>query len=715
MNNLGRTGLSFEPNVGQAASGVDFIARTGTGTVFLTPTAAVFAMQQSAVSDPHSAGRPRTTGEAPDTSRNVALSMDLVGANPQARAAGVNPLPGTVNYFLGNDPARWHRHIPTYGRVEYPNVYPGVSLAYYGGPGGLEYDFTVSPGADPSAVALKFGGATGRELDARGDLLVHTAAGDLVQHAPVLYQEVGSQRQAIAGRFALDSGLVRFSVGPYDHSRPLVIDPLVLGYSTYLSGPVYGSDGERIAAGPDGSVYVAGVGGPDFPVTPGAFQTGFHGIQDGFVARLSPKGNGQADLLWATFLGGSAADDIHALAVDAQGNAYVAGPTQSKDFPTTPGAFQRKFGGGAFDGFAAKLSADGSTLEYGTYLGGSDDDRAEAIALDRSGSAYLTGRTFSPDFPTTPGAFQTAPQGNLDAFVSKLSADGTKLEYGTYLGGSDDDRGNGIAVDAVGAAYVTGSVQSTDFPTTPGSFQPVYAGGGDAFVTKLTPGGSALIYSTYLGGSQGTQNAVDSGSGVALDAGGNAYVAGVTTSTNFPTTPGAFQTNYGGGLFDAFVTKLAPGGDKLVYSTYLGGPSDDEAFAVATDTAGNACVSGSAGYGFPTTATALQKTFGGGQFDAFVTQVSPGGSALVYSTYLGGTHEDFSEGIAVDGSGDVYVTGETKSTNFPTTPGAFETGKPSGTEYTAFVTQFKPGPRPPSAQGLGPPSPTGAPGKMCCA
>jgi hypothetical protein len=376
-------------------------------------------------------------------------------------------------------------------------------------------------------------------------------------------------------------------------------------------------------------------------------------------------------LFYSTYLGGSSNEHGLGIAVDAAGNACVTGYTLSTNFPTTSGAIQSANQGG-YDAFVTKLNPAGSApLVYSTYLGGGSDEQGLGIAVDAAGNAYVTGYTQSTNFPTTSGAFQTANQGLVDAFVTKLNPTGTApLVYSTYLGGNDQEQGDGIAVDATGNAYVTGYTQSTNFPTTPGAFQTANQGGYDAFVTKLNPTGSApLVYSTYLGGSD-----LDQGRGIAVDAAGNAYVAGYTQSTNFPTTSGAFQPAPAGGLTDAFVTKLNPTGSApLVYSTYLGGSSGDAGFGIAVDSIGNAYVTGfTHSTNFPTTAGAIQSANQGG-YDAFVTALNPLGTApLIYSTYLGGSSDEIGHGIAVD-AGNAYVTGDTESTNFPTTPGAFQT------------------------------------------
>ncbi len=332
-------------------------------------------------------------------------------------------------------------------------------------------------------------------------------------------------------------------------------------------------------------------------------------------------------------------------------------------------------------------------LVYSTYLGGSNSDYGgHGIAVDTSGNAYVTGQTYSSDFPTTPGAFQTTKNDDKhfsEAFVTKLNPTGTGLVYSTYLGGSGIDYGYGIAVDTSGNAYVTGYAGS-DFPTTPGAFQTTYGGDTDAFVTELNPTGSALVYSTYLGGSTGDISAADYGYAVALGTAGNAYVTGKTYSSDFPTTPGAFQTTHG--VFeDAFVTELNPTGSALVYSTYLGASGSDYGNGIAVDTSGNAYVTGyTYSSDFPTTPGAFQTTFGGGFTDAFVTELNPTGTGLVYSTYLGGSGSGYDRGqaIAVDTSGNAYVAGDTDSSNFPTTPGAFQ--RTNAGEDDAFVTKLNP-------------------------
>ena len=591
----GKLPLSFEANEGQTDNRVDFLSRGSGYTLFLTPTEAVLALRKPVASNRprRDNGTPRNAeAEQAPAAPTAVLRMKLVGANPSPRVTGLEELPGKSNYFLGNDPDKWHTDVPNYARVQYQDVYPGVDLVYYGNQRQLEYDLVVAPGADPDAIALSFDGVEKLRIDAQGDLVLETAGGEIRQHKPLVYQEVDGIRREIAGSYVLNGGYqVGFQVAAYDAGKPLIIDP-VLVYSTYL--------------------------------------------------------------------GGSARDRGRGIAVDAAGNAYVTGTTKSTDFPTA-NAFQAAFAGNISDDdtFVTKLNAAGNALVYSTYLGGIGDDDVHAIALDAAGNAYVTGFTTSTNFPTA-SPFQATRDGGLDAFVAKLNTAGNALVYSTYLGGSSFDNGEGIAVDAAGNAYVTGDTESTDFPTV-SPFQPTFAFGVvDAFVTKLNTAGSALVYSTYLGG-----NGLDQGAGIAVDTSGNAYVTGLTRSGDFPTASPFQASSATSG--DVFVTKLNASGSALVYSTYLGGSGVENRFGggIAVDAAGNAYVTGvTESADFPT-ANPIQPAHGGGR-DAFVTKLNAAGNALVYSTYLGGSGNDDGNAIAVDTSGSAYVTGNTDSTNFPT-------------------------------------------------
>ncbi len=673
----GRLPLSFEANVGQAAPQIDFISRGSGYSLFLTPGEAVLAMRASA---------------AQDQSRAAAvLRMKFVGSQANARVSGQEELPGKVNYLVGKDSKQWRTGISTYAKVAYENLYPGIDLVYYGNQRQLEYDFVVHPGTNPDVIALNFDGAGPLKVDAEGELVLQTGGGEIRQRKPLIYQEVDGVRHEVAGGYKLkDTNTVGFELAEYDASRPLVIDP-VLVYSTFIGGMNVDS-GNDIAIDAAGNAYVSGttqqIAPSTFPTTVGAFDTTHNGMQDAFVTKLNPTGSA---LVYSTFLGGSDLDSGGGIAIDAAGNAYVTGTTSSADFPTTVGAFDTTYNADR-DAFVTKLNPTGSALVYSTFLGSIDGDFGVSIVVDASGNAYVAGDTFSAGFPTTPGAFDTTHNPNevADVFVTKLNSAGSALVYSTFLGGNVGATTGGIALDASGSAYVAGTTSSPDFPTTVGAFDTTHNGFGDVFVTKFNSTGSALIYSTFVGGST-----ADSGSdGIALDSSGNAYVSGSTTSANFPTTVGAFDTTFNGS-FDAFVTKLNATGSALVYSTFLGTVDFDFGDDIAVDSSGSAYVTGlTASPNFPTTVDAFDTTYNGGPTDVFVTQLNASGSALAYSTFLGGSGnpqetgiaDDQGTGIAVDSSGSIYVTGVTRSANFPTTVGAFDTTF-NGVQ-DAFVAKF---------------------------
>jgi len=682
VGSYGNLPLSFEANEGQTDSAVKFLSRGPGYTLFLTQTEAALALARPQAKPELTAGTRRSRDYPREKVVHSALLVKLVGANPKAHMEGSGRLPGNSSYFIGNDPAKWRTGIPNFREVRYESLYPGIDLTYYGNQGQLECDFVVAPGADPSAIRLAFSGAQDLRVDDAGDLVARFGSEEFRLRKPFLYQEQNGTRQQIAGGYVLQGARsVGFQVESYDTRLPLVVDPQ-LSYSTYLGGN--GSDvGYAIAADAAGNVYVAGeTGSTNFPTTTGAFQTTNGGNDGCFVAKLNAVGTA---LTYSTYLGGSSYDTCFGIAVDAGGNAYLTGRTYSSDFPTTAGAYQTAFGGGSYDGFVTKLNPTGTALVYSTYLGGSNDDFGQIIAVDSSGNSYVTGVTYSSNFPITPGSFQTILHGADNAFITKLNPTGTALVYSTFLGGTGDNGGLGIAVDPTGNAYVTGYTRTTDFPTTPGAFQMTNGGTNGAFVTKLNPTGSALVYSTFLGGSND-----DLGFGIAIDTAGNAYVTGFTRSTDFPTTTGAYQTVYAGGLDDGFVTELNPTGTALVYSTFLGGSGDDEPCCIVLDAANNAYVTGfTASTNFPTTTGAFQTTYGGGSSDSFVTVLNPTGTALVYSTYLGGNNSDGannSSALALDGAGNTYVTGLTYSTNFPTTSGAFQTAL-AGSE-NAYISKI---------------------------
>ncbi len=682
----GKLPLSFEANQGQADEEVKFLSRGKGYNLSLTPTKAVLQFPVAPGPLPNDVRRVSSDSEsmlifdifpfnirhshlsfrssildsrssANSSRKSSWLQMQLIGANPNSQVEGLQELPGRTNYFIGNDPRKWRSNIPTYSKVKYKGVYPGIDLVYYGNQGKLEYDWIVAPGSDLKRIHFAFKGAKQIQLDQSGDLVIETASGEVHQHKPVVYQEVEGARHNLAGEYVLKTGdQVGFQVADYDATKPLVIDP-VLVYSTFLGGSQ--SDiGNSIAVDSSGSAYVVGsTNSLDFP-TNSPLQPALSGtLNDVFVAKLNPQGTA---LVYSTYLGGDGNDYGFAVAVDGSGNAYLTGYTLSDNFPSTAGALQAHRSAGA-DAFVTKLNPNGLALVYSTYLGGQATEMSTAIAVDATGNAFVTG-SISSEGLSTPNVVQPRIRGDMDCFVAKLNPSGSTLVYFTYLGGSQEEGGASVAIDSGGNAYVTGTTFSLDFPTVR-AIQASFGGGrDDAFVAKINATGSSIVYSTYLGGSS-----FDLGNHIAVDSTGNAYVVGFTDSTNFPTA-NPIQASLGGRR-DVFLAKLNPTGSAFVYSTYLGGDNDDQGYGVVADPSGNTYLTGgTASINFPL-ADPLQSHLGGNG-DAFVAKVNPTGSGLIYWTFLGGSKGDYGLGIALDDSGNAYVTGGTFSPNYPTTPWA---------------------------------------------
>jgi len=694
--------LSFEANRGQTDPSVNFLSRGRGYALFLTGREAVLTLQKPV----STADREKPPATA------AALRLQLLGANAHAIVSSQDELPGKANYFLGNDPSKWRSNVPTYAKVGYKGVYPGVDLVYYGTQGGeLEYDFVVAPGADPKAIALgiETQGPAPLRIDSQGDLVVRLASGDVQLHKPVVYQtEAGSSQRTtdhepripVEGHYALDAqNHVRFELGPYNHNRPLVIDPELI-YATYLGGSG-GDIGYAIAVDSNLDAYIAGVtNSSNFPFSGSAFGTSYKGNGDCFVTKLNSAGTA---FLYSTYVGGSGTDTATAIAL-YNGAAFITGYTSSTDFPVqapagsgTPEPFQMNYGGNT-DAFVTQLNTTGSALVYSSYLGGSGADFGQGIAVNPStGFAYVTGSTQSTNFPTTAGAFQPNLKGSQNAFVTEVNFTGEALLYSTYLGGSQADVAQSIQLDNSSPPnmYIAGYTFSSNFPTV-SPIQGKVGSGANVFVSKLNGAGSALTFSTYLGGSGD-----DRAYGLALDGSQNVYITGGTTSTNFPTTSGAFQPSLHGSS-DAFICKLNSAGSSLIYSTYLGGSNADQGTGIAVipsgASAGAAFVTGyTESTDFPTH-NPVQAILGLSSIttycgtapcaDAFVTELNAAGNALTYSTYLGGNGADFGQAIALDSTGDPYVTGSTDSTNFPAIYGGSYKSTLTGTVGNAFVAKI---------------------------
>lgn len=626
------------------------------------------------------------------------MRMRFVGANPAPAMTGLDRLAGNSHYFLGRDPGAWRADVPSFARVSYEDIYPGIDLIFHGRARSLEYDFVVSPGADPRAIRLAFQGDCDVTLARDGSLMMTDGGSWIVHRAPVAYQSVGAVRQEVPGAYVmLGDGVVGFRIGDYDPALPLVIDP-VLSYSSYLGGDNL-ENGHAVAVDSEGHIYAAGAtASVNFPTTD-PLQDHFAGFVDAFVTKMSADGS---TLIYSTFLGGRAADQILAMAVDDEGRVSVTGFTGSAEFPAVRGIQDHLRG--TFDGFVARLSPAGDALEYSTYLGGSGWDQSSGIALDKDGSALVAGATNSIDFPTVLPMQPAYGGGFFDAFVTKIGPSGTSFVYSTFLGGESDDSVEDIVVDSRGASYVTGSTRSTAFPVSH-AMQPALRGYFDAFVAKLAPAGSSMVFATYLGGSGS-----DGGYGIALDRAGSVLLTGRTTSSDFPTV-NPFQAQRAA-LDDAFVARMSPDGSSLEFSTYLGGGayasynvSGDFGAAIRAGPAGHAIVAGvTNSTDFPTR-NPIQERLGGGVCgfeprgpifcqDIFVAEFDRNGS-LVYSTYLGGSHRDSDPALAVDRFGDVTVTGFTYSTDFP----LVDPIQPAfgGGPYDAFVSRISEPNMPPVA------------------
>ncbi len=676
--------LRFEANAGQWDPRVRFRARQAGATLFLTDEGMTISLHDEKPADAMRSATPDeqrlARDEARRESKSSAITMRLVGARRSA-PRGENELATRSNFFLGTDASKWRTQVANYQQVRAKGWVHGVDVVWHGGERGPEYDLDVDKGIDASKIEIRISGAKAIKTAKDGSLEMATEAGRLVQKPPRVLQS----GHLLAAHYQLVApDRVRFAIDGYDAREPVLIDP-VLSYSTYLGGT--GDDVvSRVAVDANGSAYVVGTTqSTDFPEANALQGTYGGGNGDAFVAKLDASGAG---LAYATYLGGKAWEDGLSLAVDASGSAYVVGYTGSTNFPTVS-ALQATYGG-ASDAFLAKLSVDGATLLYSTYLGGGAFDAANGVAIDGGGNAYVAGYT-QGSFPTAnpiQGTF--GGQAQLDAFLAKVNAAGSALVYSTYLGGGGLDVATGVTVDSGGAACIVGYTNGS-FPLA-SAFQSTYGGGTyDAFAAKVNSAGSGLVYSTYLGGSDN-----DTAGGVAVDGSGNAYVVGATAGL-FPTASPLQATNAGGG-YDAFVAKLNAAGSALVYSTYLGGAAGDAANDIAVDAQGRAYVVGTtSSSAFPTTG-AVQGTYGGGDFDAFFAELNAGGSALVYASYLGGSGTDQGRGVAVDAVGRVYAAGYTTG-SFPTSA-PFQ-GTYGGGADDAFVAKVVGGLGEPCTSGLG--------------
>jgi hypothetical protein len=640
----------FEANRGQTDPQVRFLARHGGSSLFLM----------------EDGGAVLSLGKGVNGERQT-VRMSLIGGSPHPQAVGEGEH-GAASYYRGNDPAKWITGVPTWDRARYTAVYPGIDLVYYVDGDRLEHDFIVAPGADPQSILLRFDGLDQQDrpvvLDGEGRLRLATLAGEVVLAAPLVYQEVDGEKRQVAGRYQpAGPGRVRFAVGEYDRSRPLVIDP-VLVYSSFLGGSGNEPGESYTGADPAGNSFFVGWDfSDDFPLVAPILSSRPGGF-DMVIAKVSADGS---HLVYSTFFGGSTGELPLGLAVDAAGNAYVEGLTDSVDLPVLH-AVQPAFAGGGTDLFVTKLSPAGA-LAYSTYMGGSNFDYnmeswSAGIAVKPDGTVYLTGQSASADYPLvhafqglTPGDciyyWDPNPQQCADAVLTVLSPDGQQILYSSFIGGSGDDRGESVAVDSDGAAYLLGLTDSADFPLV-NPFQAT----GALFLMKIRPDGTPPVYSSRFGNIDGGQIPWS----IAVDAEKNAYFFLGSYTADLP-VKNAVQPEFGGGGHDWYLAKINPRGSGLDYATYLGGPGVDGGWRMALDPLGNAVMVGYSLFepGFP-----LVRPLGPPQIpDAIVAKIHGTGPTVLYSTTLGGSDGDGAFGVAMDARGDVYIGGSTGSADFP--------------------------------------------------
>lgn len=673
-SSYGKLPLYFIENNGQIDESVSYYLKGKQGSIYFTKEAIVYDLFINNESDTKekSSDCPLSR-EKMETFKRHSFSLTPEGANNKSRLVSNNMLPGRVNYFIGKDPKKWHTDVPIYREILYRDLYNGIDLKIYGTNNQMEYDFIVSPGADPRDIIIKCEGIDELMIDEKGDLLIETPIGSIKHMKPFIYQNIKGERHAVNGLFRLTKNTFSFDIKDYNKDYPLIIDPLTMTYSTFLGGSGF-DQGDSITVDSAGNAYVTGLtGSTDFP-TESSYEDTFSGDGSAFVSKINFDGN---DLIYSTFLGGSGTDRAWDIAVDSAGSAYITGATGSDNFPVKD-AYQSQISG-VSDAFITKLTPSGNTISFSTYLGGSLSDEGKSIAIDSSGNAYISGGTTSTNFPVA-NAYQNALKGESDAFISKFDSTGGNLIFSTYMGGSLLDASEDIAIDSNGNSFITGWTESTDFPVR-SSYQSTLSGNIDSFITKLGASGNSISYSTFLGGKDGD----DIANGVDVDSEGNAYIVGQTNSPDFP-VKNAYQQVKSSVLIDAFITKIKPAGNSLVYSTFLGGGFGDEyGYDIKVDESGCVYITGSTdSRDFPVK-NAFQGRVGINK-NAFVTKVNADGGALAFSTYIGGVYsEQAAHSIAIDSYGSAYITGTTYSDDFPVTDDIQNTYGGSG---DAFISKL---------------------------
>jgi len=695
----GKLPLVFEKNLGQTDPRVKFLAHSNGYTLFLTQSQAIFDFGASAPKN--------------DSPFRLVLS----GSNASAQIQGADPQSGHTNYLIGNDRSRWQTNVPLYASVRYRNVYPGIDAVYYGNRSQLETDYLVAPGANPAKIALHVEGTHSLALNHKGDVVIAGSSGNVILRRPLVYQKIDGKRREVAANYVLRAPrLVGLEIAGYDSTQPLVVDP-VIDYSTYLGGASGTAGGSAnnsataVAVDANGDAYITGsTGASNFPVTSGTFQgqNNSNGAleSNAFVTKLNATGTA---LIYSTYLGGTTSDGATGLAIDSNGDAYVVGTTSSTDFPTISSSvspIQSTFppGNSGSTGFFAELDPNGASLLYATYLGGDGtQDSPEGVTVDANGYVYIVGLTNSTTFPVTFNALQAANNSvgangaSFNVFLSRINPAQPGLAglvYSTYLGGSTNDGGYAIAVDTNANAYIAGYAASSNFPITVNGYQQNRNGStSNSFLARIDTVNSVLVYSSFLGGGG---VGPDQANSIAIDSNSNAYIAGKTYDSVFPTTLGAYETAFPttSGGYTGYVARFdtsKSGSSSLVYATYLGGNiSGDQPHSIAIDSMGNAYLTGETWSGnFPVTPGAPENTGISGLQNGFMTVLTSDGSTVAFSTYFG-SNNSAGYGVALDSlvPPDVYIVGSTNSRTFPVTTGSFQTTLQGASD--GFVAMLSP-------------------------
>ena len=656
-----------------------------------TQVASYFAENQGQLSDPNILFHYQSPGldaaflngsyllrKSSDDRGSSVVKLSFPGAS-NARPVSLGAVVHRSSYFRGNDPSNWQPEVPGFQEIVYPGLYPDIDLTFTVCPEGIKSEFRLMPGADPGAISVHYQGAQELLIDGKGSLVISTAAGEIVEEAPYSYQPLpGGRNREIVSSYQLEGSRLTFALGSHDPALPLVIDPLL--YSGFLGGDK-ADHGYAMSVDGAGNIILAGdTRSLNFPTTAGAHDETGDEYGEVFVTALRAGGGW---LNFSTFIGGSQSDIAKDLALDKEGNIYLTGATSSSDFPTTEGAFDREYNNNR-DVFVCKLGPNGSTLLYSSFIGGGAQESGEGIAVDGVGEAFVTGSTTSSDFPTVDDSYDTDHNGGNDAFVLRVNHNGSQLLYSGFLGGGEEDEGSDLVLDAGSNAYVTGGTESSTFPVNSQSYDFTFNGQRDAFLCKLNRAGSSLRYSSFIGGENW-----DSGMSLDIDRHKNVYLAGTTDSPNFPTTAGAFDESHNGG-YDAFVLRMNPSGEDLLFSTYLGGAGSEKYEAgIAIDSQGAVYVTGDTySEDFPTTQGAhSEKSEGAG--DAYLVKLGAEGDLLIYSSFIGGELDDGGRVVAVDPSGDAWVLGDTQSTDFPTVGQIYQNDHAGGVDL--FLSRVNPG------------------------